>query len=116
MRPASGLFVRRTAFCAPAEAQKAIAPAKPSGQAAPAVPVTPMPEVPAGQWDDSILKEAKTQSYDGQKYAAIEFERLQAHVDSICHYDKAASILGKPIATIEGFRQNMGWPALVDGR
>lgn len=106
----------RTAFCAPAEAQNAIAPAKPAGQVAPAVPVTPMPEVPAGPWDDSIIKEAKTQSYDGQEHAAIEFERLQAHLDSIWHYDKAASILGKPIATIAGFRQNMGWPALVDGR
>ncbi len=78
--------------------------------------VTPIPEVPAGQWGDGILKDAKVQSYDGVDYAAIDFERLQAHVDSICHYDQDASIIGKPVATIVGYRQNMGWPALVDGR
>lgn len=78
--------------------------------------VTPIPEVPVGQWGDGILKDAKVQSYDGVDYAAIDFERLQAHVDSICHYDQDASIIGKPVATIVGYRQNMGWPALVDGR
>ena len=38
--------------------------------------------------DDTILKDAKTQTFGGQNYAAIAFERLQAHVDAICHYDK----------------------------
>ena len=93
-------------------------PAKP-----PAPPVTPaakyttkLPEVPAGQWGDGILKDAKTQDFDGKAYAAVEFERLQAHVDAICHFDKQADIIGKPVATIATYRQNMGWPALVDGR
>jgi len=86
------------------------------GAPAPGKYVTPLPETPAGQWSDGILKDAKVQSFDGVGYAAIEFERLQAHVDSICHYDKAANIIGKPVATIAGYRQNMGWPALVDGR
>ncbi len=76
---------------------------------------TKLPEVPAGQWGDGILKDARTQSFDGQDYAAIDFERLQQHVDSICHYDKDASIIGKPVATIGSFRQNMGWPTPVDG-
>ena len=119
MRLVIGLIVLIAAICAPAEAQRqggGPAAAKPPGQTTPAAPVTPMPEVPAGQWDDTILKDAKMQSYDGQAYAAIEFERLQAHVDAICHYDNAANIIGKPVATIAGFRQNMGWPALVDGR
>lgn len=95
-----------------AVAQTPPAPNKP----ATAPYVTPMPEIPAGQWGDGILRDAKVQSYDGEDYAAIEFERLQAHVDSICHYDRQADIIGKPVATIVGYRQNMGWPALVDGR
>jgi|GEM_PF-2012580 hypothetical protein len=92
---------------------------KPTTPAAPAGPgkyTTPLPEMPVGQWGDGILKDAKTQSFDGKDYAAVDFERLQAHVDSICHYDKDADIIGKPVATIVGYRQNMGWPALVDGR
>ncbi len=92
---------------------------KPTTPAAPTGPgkyVTPLPETPAGQWGDGILKDAKVQTYDGVDYAAIEFERLQAYVDSICHYDRDANIIGKPVATIVGYRQNMGWPALVDGR
>ena len=124
MRLVIGLVVLIAAVCAPAEAQRpggGPKAAKPPGQTTPVapvtpMPVTPMPETPAGQWDDTILKDAKTQNYDGQAYAAIEFERLQAHVDAICHYDKAATIIGKPVATIAGFRQNKGWPALVDGR
>lgn len=118
MRLVAGLLLLIAGLAGAAEAQRTggTPPAKPSAQAAPGAPVTPMPEVPADQWDDTILKDAKIQSYDGQDYAAIEFERLQAHVDSICHYDKAASIIGKPVATIAGFRQNMGWPTLVDGR
>lgn len=89
---------------------------KPAAPAAPGKYTTPLPDIPTGQWGDGILKDAKIQSFDGKDYAAIEFERLQAHVDSICHYDKAADIIGKPVATIAGYRQNMGWPALVDGR
>lgn len=116
MRLVAGLFLLIASLSGVAEAQKPLAPPKPPGSTTPPIPVTPMPEVPAGQWDDSILKDASIQKYDGQDYAAIEFERLQAHVDAICHYDKAAGILGKPVATIAGFRQNMGWPALVDGR
>lgn len=77
---------------------------------------TKLPEVPPGQWGDGILKDARTQSFEGEDYAAIDFERLQEHVDSICHYDKAANIIGKPVATIASFRQNMGWPTPVDGR
>ena len=116
MRLVAGFLLLIAAFGGVAEAQKPLSPPKPPGQAAPGVPVTPMPEVPAGQWDDTILKDAKTQTFGGQNYAAIEFERLQAHVDAICHYDKAAGIIGKPVATIAGYRQNMGWPSLVDGR
>ena len=115
MRLVAGLYLL-IALAAPASAQTPPSPLKPPGKAAPAIPATPMPEVPTGQWDDSILKDAKIQKFDGQDYAAIEFERLQAHVDAICHYDRQASILGKPVATIAGYRQNMGWPALVDGR
>ena len=77
---------------------------------------TKLPEAPAGQWGEGILKDAKTQSFEGEDYAAVDFERLQEHVDALCHYDKAASIIGKPVATIATYRQNMGWPALVDGR
>ena len=84
--------------------------------APPAKYTTRLPEVPAGQWGEGILKDAKTQSFEGHDYAAVEFERLQEHVDAICHYDKAADIIGKPVATIATYRQNMGWPALVDGR
>ena len=113
MRLVAGLCLLIACLAGVAEAQT---PPKPPAKTTPAIPVTPMPEVPDGQWDDSIVKDAKIQKYDGQDYSAIEFERLQAHVDAICHYDKAAGILGKPIATIAGFRQNMGWPALVDGR
>ena len=117
MRLVAVVFLLIAALGGVAEAQKPNAPLpKPPGQSKPGVPVTPMPEVPADQWNDSILKDAKTQNYDGQNYSAIEFERLQAHVDSICHYDRQASIIGKPVATIAGFRQTMGWPALVDGR
>jgi hypothetical protein len=97
--------------CGVAEAQLATTP-KP----APKPPEVKLPEIPAGQWDDSLLKGAPIQLFDGKEYAAVEFERLQQHVDSICHYDRAASIIGKPVATIAGYRQNMGWPALVDGR
>lgn len=89
------------------------APATP--KPAPKFPQASLPEVPAGQWDDSILKDAQIQLFDGKQYAAIEFGRLQQHVDAICHFDRAASIIGKPVATIAGYRQNMGWPALVDG-
>lgn len=96
--------------CGVGDAQPSTAP-KP----APKIPDVTLPEVPAGQWDDSILKGAPLQLFDGKEYAAIAFERLQQHVDAICHYDKAASIIGKPVATIAGYRQNMGWPALVDG-
>lgn len=85
-------------------------------QPAPGKYTTKLPEVPTGQWGDGILKDARVQSYEGTDYAAIDFERLQAHVDSICHYDRQADIIGKPVATIGTFRQNMGWPALVDGR
>lgn len=113
MRLVAGLCLLIAGVAGVAEAQT---PPKPPAKTTPAIPVTPMPEVPADQWDDSIVKDAKIQKFDGQDYAAIEFERLQAHVDAICHYDKQAGILGKPIATIAGFRQNMGWPALVDGR
>ena len=104
------------AFCGVAGAQTA--PAKPAAPATPpaAKYTTKLPEVPAGQWGDGILKDAKTQEFDGKAYAAVEFERLQAHVDAICHFDKAADIIGKPVATIATYRQNMGWPALVDGR
>ena len=112
--------------CGVASAQTPVSPKppasvapKPTTPAAPASPgkyTTPLPEMPAGQWGDGILKDAKTQSFDGKDYAAVDFERLQAHVDSICHYDKDADIIGKPVATIVGYRQNMGWPALVDGR
>lgn len=116
MRLVAGLFLLIASLSGIAEAQKPLTPPKPPGSTTPAIPATPMPEVPAGQWGDSILKDAKVQKFDGQDYSAIEFERLQAHVDSICHYDKAASIIGKPIATIAGFRQNLGWPSLVDGR
>ncbi len=117
MRLVAGFLLLIAGFGAVAEAQKPSgSQIKSPGQAAPGVPVTPMPEVPAGQWDDTILKDAKTQTFGGQNYAAIEFERLQAHVDAICHYDKAAGIIGKPVATIAGYRQNMGWPSLVDGR
>lgn len=103
--------IAQTPGSAPAT-PKAPAPSKPT----PGAYITPMPELPAGQWGDGVFKDASTQSYDGKDYAAIEFERLQAHVDSICHYDRAADIIGKPVATIVGYRQNMGWPALVDGR
>ena len=89
-------------------------PAKPGNDAGKYIPK--MPEVPAGQWGDGILKDAKTQSLNGKDYAAIEFDRLQQHVDAICHFDKKADIIGKQVATIATFRQNMGWPALVDGR
>ena len=104
------------AVCGVAVAQTA--PAKPAAPATPpaAKYTTKLPEVPAGQWGDGILKDAKTQEFDGKAYAAVEFERLQAHVDAICHFDKAADIIGKPVATIATYRQNMGWPALVDGR
>lgn len=112
--------------CGVASAQTPVSPKppasvapKPTTPAAPASPgkyTTPLPEMPVGQWGDGILKDAKTQSFDGKDYAAVDFERLQAHVDSICHYDKDADIIGKPVATIVGYRQNMGWPALVDGR
>lgn len=111
--------------CGVASAQGAPAITRPTTPtvpgAGPATPgpgkyVTPLPETPAGQWGDGILKDAKVQSYDGVDYAAIEFERLQAHVDAICHYDQDANIIGKPVATIAGYRQNLGWPALVDGR
>lgn len=91
-------------------------PTTPAAAAGPGKYTTPLPEMPAGQWGDGILKNAKNQSFDGRDYAAIDFERLQAHVDSICHYDRDADIIGKPVATIVGYRQNMGWPALVDGR
>lgn len=99
-----------------AEAQTA--PAKPAAPTAPpaAKYTTKLPEVPAGQWGDGILKDARTQDFDGKAYAAVEFERLQEHVDAICHFDKKADIIGKPVATIATYRQNMGWPALVDGR
>lgn len=96
--------------CSVADAQLPTGP-KP----APKSPEVTLPEVPDGQWDDSILKGAPIQLFDGKEYAAIEFERLQQHVDAICHYDKAAGVIGKPVATIAGYRQNMGWPALVDG-
>lgn len=93
----------------PALAQKAAA--KPE-----AGKYTPrMPDV-SGQWGEGILKDAKVQSYDGKAYASIEFEKLEQHVETLCHYDKADEVIGKPIATIATFRQNMGWPALVDGR
>lgn len=93
-------------------------PPKPNPQPKPAVPqyTAKQPELPADQWGDGILRDASTQSIEGKAYAAIEFERLQSHVDSICHYDTKADIIGKPVATIGTFRQNMGWPALVDGR
>jgi hypothetical protein len=120
MRQFSGMFLLVALLCSPAQAQRsgggmAPAVAKPPAST-PAIPATKLPEVPAGQWDDTILSGAKVQSFDGQAYAAIEFERLQEHVDSICHYDRAAGIIGKPVATIVGYRQNMGWPALVDGK
>lgn len=95
--------------CGAADAQ---GPATP--KPAPEIPEVTLPEVPAGQWDDSLLKGAPVQLFDGKEYAAIEFGRLQQHVDAICHYDRAAGIIGKPVATIAGYRQNMGWPALVD--
>lgn len=115
MRVLSALLVMAFA-CASAVAQTPPVkpPAKPANEAGKYTPK--MPEVPAGQWSDSILKDAKMQSYEGKDYAAIEFDRLQSHVDAICHFDKAADIIGKPVATIATFRQNMGWPALVDGR
>ncbi len=127
MRLVAAILVSGLTFCGlgggVASAQGAPAVIRPPSPATPGAPAagagkyaTPLPEVPAGQWGDGILKDAKVQSFDGKDYAAIEFERLQAHVDSICHYDKAADIIGKPVATIVGYRQNMGWPALVDGR
>ena len=92
-------------------------PAKPAAPPAPpAKYTTKLPEVPAGQWGDGILMGAKTQDFDGKAYAAVEFERLQEHVDAICHFDRQADIIGKPVATIATYRQNMGWPARVDGR
>ncbi|MEQ1782820.1 MAG: hypothetical protein ABMA14_15755 [Hyphomonadaceae bacterium] len=102
--------------CGVAWAQKppVAPPAKPANDSGKYIPK--LPEVPAGQWGDGILKDAKVQSFDGKDYAAIDFDRLQQHVDAICHFDKAADIIGKPVATIATFRQNMGWPALVDGR
>lgn len=115
MRVLSALLVMAFA-CASAVAQTPPVkpPAKPANEAGKYTPK--LPEVPAGQWGDGILKDAKVQSYEGKDYAAIEFDRLQSHVDAICHFDKAADIIGKPVATIATFRQNMGWPALVDGR
>lgn len=100
-------------LASPALAQK---PSGPLAQPPAGKYTTKLPEAPAGQWGDGILKDVKTQSYDGVDYAAIEFEKLQEHVDTVCHYDKDADIIGKPVATIVGYRQNMGWPALVDGR
>jgi hypothetical protein len=109
MRLVAAILVAALA-CGVADAQ---APATP--KPAPKIPEVTLPEVPAGQWDESILKGAPVQMFDGKEYAAIAFERLQQHVDAICHYDKAAGIIGKPVATIAGYRQNMGWPASVDG-
>lgn len=115
MRFASALLLMAFA-CAAAVAQTPSVkpPVKPANDVGKYIPK--MPEVPAGQWNDGILKDAKIQSFEGQDYAAIDFDRLQQHVDAICHFDKAADIIGKPVATIATFRQNMGWPALVDGR
>ena len=116
MRFVSALLLMAFAS-APALAQKppqTPPPAKPVNDAGTYIPK--MPEVPAGQWGDGILKDARAQSFDGKDYAAIAFDRLQQHVDAICHFDTSADIIGKPVATIATFRQNMGWPALVDGR
>lgn len=82
----------------------AAAHAQPQGQSQPA------------QWGDSPLKGAVTQNYDGQAYQAIEFEKLEQHLSKLCNYNPKDEIIGQPIATIVGYRQNMGWPTLVDGR
>lgn len=115
MRLVAGLFVMIAAG-GMALAQTPPKPVTPPAQPAPGKYSTKLPEVPAGQWNEGILKDSKVQSFEGQDYAAIDFERLQEHVDSICHYDKDASIIGKQVATIGSFRQNMGWPTAVDGR
>lgn len=107
---AVAVAVATPAVVLPAMAQK------PTGLSDPGKYQTKLPAVPPGQWGDGILKGAKIQSYDGRDYYAVEFETLQEHVDSICHFDSKASILDAPVATIVGYRQNMGWPALVDGR
>ncbi|HVY90230.1 MAG TPA: hypothetical protein VG942_15265 [Hyphomonadaceae bacterium] len=116
MRFLSGLLLALVVTATASGQAPLQAPAPQTPKAGSATPPVKLPEVPLGQWDEGILKDAKTQSFGDEKYAAIDFERLQSHVDSICHYDKAANIIGQPVATIGTFRQNMGWPALVDGR